>query len=745
MKPRQYIVSVLPEGVSDVRRSGGTIRRPYSAAVVMLCTGMFAFSSAVRGQSNSDCLLCHGESSLSTQKKGKSVSLYVDEGALKASAHADLECISCHGGLQMDEIPHAKRIKTVDCFGCHGGERLALYAQSVHGKTRTGGEPAATCTDCHTTHAIAKVSEKQPIKRKEFSGQVCAKCHSDVNAQYMASDHGRALAAGVFGAPTCTECHGEHNVASPHAEGAPTGRLKEAAICLGCHLDNPKVRAKVGPSAKFIASYENSVHGQALKHGNAAAATCTDCHGVHEMTKGSNAASGVSKGNIAKTCGRCHGEIEGKYESSIHGKAVAAGVAASATCTDCHGEHDILSPKDARSPVAALNVSAQVCSPCHTSVKLTKKFGLADDRFQTFEDSYHGLAGRAGSVEVANCASCHGVHDIRPSSDPTSRINKANLAKTCGNCHPGANENFTKGSVHVIATAGNDDVLYFVATAYIMLILVVVGGMFFHNFLDFIKKSKRQLEQRRSGVAQHIVPHRLYLRMSLSERIQHGLLLVSFTSLVMTGFALRYPEAWWVAPIRSISPFVFELRGIAHRISGVVMVAASLYHLYYVFYVPRGKQLIRDLIPLRNDVFDALAVLRYNLGISKTKPMFGRFSYIEKSEYWALVWGTFVMAATGFILWFENTFIGLLTKLGWDIARTIHYYEAWLATLAIIVWHFYFVIFNPDVYPVNLAFWKGTLTEGEMEHEHPLELEEIKKLEKLRAAEEADEARPPSE
>ena len=86
------------------------------------------------------------------------------------------------------------------------------------------------------------------------------------------------------------------------------------------------------------------------------------------------------------------------------------------------------------------------------------------------------------------------------------------------------------------------------------------------------------------------------------------------------------------------------------------------------------------------------------------------------------------MAATGFIMWFDNTFIGLLTKLGYDISRTVHYYEAWLATLAIIVWHLYYVIFNPDIYPINLAFWKGTLTEKEMAEDHPVELREMKRL-----------------
>jgi cytochrome b subunit of formate dehydrogenase len=121
-----------------------------------------------------------------------------------------------------------------------------------------------------------------------------------------------------------------------------------------------------------------------------------------------------------------------------------------------------------------------------------------------------------------------------------------------------------------------------------------------------------------------------------------------------------------------------------------------------------------------------LGIVLYNIGFRKVKPKLDRFSYIEKSEYWALVWGNIVMVATGLILWFDNTFMGLLTKLGWDVARTVHYYEAWLATLAIIVWHVYFVIFNPDVYPMNLAWLKGTITETEMEEEHPVELERIK-------------------
>ena len=669
-------------------------------------------------------------------RKGREVSLHVDRSAFKASAHGELACVACHVGFNPSDLPHARRIRPVDCTGCHGDEQVAAYGHSVHA-VKKNGVPAAACADCHTAHSVKSISGQSPEARKQFALETCSRCHADVRAQFVASDHGVALLAGVAGAPSCVDCHGAHETTISSDDSSRTNRKNLSGMCLRCHVDNKEVRESVGPSVAFVSSYENSVHGRALRGGNEAVATCIDCHGSHEIRRGSNPLSGVARKNIAVTCGRCHGDILDQYQGSIHGKAFASGVNASATCTDCHGEHNILSPSDSMSPVAAKNISSQVCSPCHASVKLVRKYGLATDRFQSYSDSYHGLAGKAGDVEVANCASCHGIHDIKPSSDPSSRISKENLVKTCGTCHPGANVNFTKGAVHVIATSGSDRVLYLVSTSYILLIGLVIGWMFLHNLFDFIKKSRRTLMIRRGSVPAPHAGHRLYLRMSLGERIQHGTLLISFFTLVLTGFALKFPDAWWVAPIRDISPLMFQARGILHRVAGVVIVLAGLYHVYYLLATPRGKRLLRDLIPVRKDVTDAIAVMKYNLGFSAVKPQFGRFSYIEKSEYWALVWGTVVMGATGVILWFDNTFLGLLTKLWWDVAQTIHYYEAWLATLAIVVWHFYFVIFNPDSYPINLAFWKGTLTEEEMQEEHPLELAEMKK--KSEETEEADE------
>lgn len=675
-------------------------------------------------------------------KRGRQVSLCVDANVFEKSPHRKLSCVACHSGFDAQNVPHKEKIQPVNCLVCHkdAAEKHQFHPQmNITG--RAGGKSQVSCKDCHGTHDIVSPNAPGSKFRSAKLSEFCGSCHENVKLTFSQSSHAHAQLSGIQGAPTCIDCHRNPIVRVSAKQDTTQLKIAQEKLCLTCHLDDPNIRAKMAPSAGFIAAYDGSVHGAALQRGNGKAANCVDCHGSHEMKKGSDPTSRVAKANIPQTCAKCHAEVANAYNFSVHGLAIKNGNMSAPVCTDCHGEHNILKHTDPRSPVSASNVSSQVCSPCHSSVRLNQKYGLANDRFKSFADSYHGLAGEAGSVQVANCASCHGVHDIKPSSDPTSRINRANLVKTCGTCHPGANENFTKGSVHIIATEKQESVLYYVSTTYIFLIVVVIGGMLLHNLLDFIRKSRRQLMYRRGLIPRPPVAHRLYLRMSLSERIQHASLLVSFITLVLTGFALKYPDAWWVIPIRNISPVMFELRGILHRVAAVVMVVASIYHLYYIFFVPRGKQLIQDLMPKIEDVTDAIGVLKYNLGISSVRPKFGRFSYIEKSEYWALVWGTFVMAATGTILWFDNTFLGLLTKLWWDVARSVHYYEAWLATLAIIVWHFYFVMFNPDIYPINLAFWKGTLTEEEMEEEHPLELEEIRHAEmkeELRKARESE-------
>jgi len=701
--------------------------KPARPGLVLALAIIAGAGSTAFAQSNDDCLACHSDQTLTMERGKRTIHLFVDAALLARSPHKDFTCVDCHSGFDPEEIPHKAKIKPVNCMDCHtDAAELHPFHSVMSEATGTDGPPGTSCKQCHGTHDVLPInSPDSPFSAKRLTA-TCGKCHATVAAQFARSEHGRALAQGETGAPSCIGCHTNPITVQRAGERTAKLKLEEERICLSCHLDNPEVRARMGPGAGFIASYERSVHGAALMAGNAKAATCIDCHGSHEMKKGIDPEARVSKTHIPSTCSKCHPTIAAEYDESIHGLAVARGDTEAPVCTDCHGEHNILLHNDPNSPVAAGNVSIMVCSPCHSSVRLTSKYGIASDRFQTFADSYHGLALRGGSLEAANCTSCHGAHDIKPSSDPTSRTNKANLAQTCGECHPGANERFAVGDVHVAVTEEKEPILYWIATTYILLIVMTIGAMLIHNLADFIRKSQHKMKLRRGELDEPYHGHALYLRMTVGERIQHVSLMLSFVVLVLTGFMLSYPESWWVEGIRRLSDNAFELRSVTHRTAGVVMITASLVHILYVTLTRRGRRLVLDLLPRFEDLREAIGMARYNLGLSRVKPELGRFSYVEKAEYWALVWGTIVMAVTGLIMWFENTSIGLITKLGWDISRTIHFYEAWLATLAILVWHIYFVVFNPDVYPMNMAWITGYLTESEMADEHPRELAAIR-------------------
>lgn len=680
---------------------------------------------------NAACLDCHDDPTLTTLRQGKKVSLAVNPAALKGSVHSSLACTDCHDGFDPEKSPHASPIKPVDCTGCHDqlGKTHPFHPRLALDPLPKG--PDTTCTACHGTHAISgRKSAASPFAPAR-QAETCGQCHQREKGQFLASAHGRRTTKpGVRAAdqPTCLSCHSTPVVGK--AGQAPTIALKlaQTKLCESCHAEREAVARQTVLGRRFIVSFDRSVHGAALAKGNAEAATCVDCHGSHETNQAMAANSKVNLQNVASTCGRCHAREADAFRQSVHATALAKGNLDSPSCTRCHGEHDIKAPSDPTSPVYAKNVSQQVCASCHASLRLSKKYGFSADRFETFADSYHGLSMRGGAVVVVNCASCHGAHDIRSDKDPLSPVNKARLAQTCGRCHPGANTRFAVGAVHASPDSRRQDpVLYWVSTLYVWLIFVVIGSMALHNGVDFLKKIRRKLAIQKGLIAEEPVAHRLYLRMTVEERLQHATLVLSFAALVITGFMLRYPEAWWVVAIRHMSESAFMWRGIVHRVAGVAMIVAGAWHVGYLAGTPAGRRLFVDLLPRRRDLTDPFRVLRYNLGLSSSKPRFPRFSYIEKAEYWALIWGALLMSVTGAILWFDNTSMGLLSKLGFDVARTIHFYEAVLATLAIVVWHFYFVIFNPDVYPMNLSWLTGRMSEREMLEEHPAELERLKK------------------
>jgi cytochrome b subunit of formate dehydrogenase len=445
---------------------------------------------------------------------------------------------------------------------------------------------------------------------------------------------------------------------------------------------------------------------------------CTDCHGAHEILPASDNKSPIYKSSVPGTCGKCHTDIETTFNQSIHGQAIARGNQLAPVCTDCHGIHSIKSHVDPISPASEKNLSRDTCAPCHEGVRLSQEFGVPGNRVSSYFDSYHGLASEGGSVVAANCSSCHGVHDILPSSDPRSTINRAHLGATCGKCHDGVTQKFTLTKVHMDQGVSKDIgsiAVRWVRWFYLALIFAVIGAMFLHNAIIWRSKA----------VARRKIQNPFMVRMTTNQRWQHLILFTSFIVLVITGFALRFPNSW-LAEVLGMSE---RLRSITHRVAGVVLIAAGIYHVFYLAATREGRRLIWDFAPGPKDVFDAWGTMLYYLGLSKERPKFGRFSYAEKAEYWALVWGTALMGVTGIMLW-AKVWVGNLLARWWvDVATAIHFYEAILATLAIVVWHFYQVFLDPDVYPMNWAWWDGKMPVEHYRHEHGLDAEALKKAE----------------
>jgi formate dehydrogenase gamma subunit len=503
----------------------------------------------------------------------------------------------------------------------------------------------------------------------------------------------------------------------PAADPASTiNRRNIAETCGRCHGDKQVMQGS-GISDRPFLSYRESVHAKAIAQGNASAAVCTDCHNSHDILPASNPQSPIAKVNVPATCSKCHKTESAEFMQSVHGQAVTRGVSRSPVCTDCHGIHNIVAPIEQKTANVSSAIATDTCARCHEGVALTKEFGVAGERVSSYKDSYHGLASRMGSRVVANCASCHGVHNILPSSDPASMIHTANLPQTCGQCHIGAGVKFATGKIHLtseltVASAENIGVIgtRIVRWIYLPLIVLVVGGMAVHNALVWGRKVVARKRGRREIV-----------RLTRSQRVQHWLLLTSFIALVLSGFALQYPDSWLAAMLGGSE----YLRRIIHRVAAVIMLAVGVYHLVYLGATKEGRLWLKDMAVRVKDFKDVIGNFGYYLGISKAKPKIARFGYAEKAEYWAVMWGTIIMGLTGLMIWFKLGVFGFLPRWTIDIALAIHFYEAVLATLAIVVWHFYHVIFDPDVYPVNLAFLDGRVSAEHYRNEHELAYEEM--------------------
>lgn len=213
-----------------------------------------------------------------------------------------------------------------------------------------------------------------------------------------------------------------------------------------------------------------------------------------------------------------------------------------------------------------------------------------------------------------------------------------------------------------------------------------------------------------------------YLRFLVSDRVLHLLLLISFTTLAITGLVQKYADfGISVTLIRAMGGI--EQTRVFHHTFAVILILTSIAHAVQVGYRVYVQRKSMSMLPGLGDVTDFVAAVKYNIGLSKQKPHFPRFNFIEKIEYWAVVWGTVLMTITGYVLWNPVLITQYLPGEIVPAAKIAHGLEAVLAVLSILIWHAYYV----HVKVFNKSMFTGYLTEHEMEEEHPAELEKVRR------------------
>lgn len=757
-------------------------------------------------QENDACLACHDDPELVLDREGSRRSLFVNAERLEASSHGAFDCVLCHADLSgVEAFPHAARLEPVDCTGCHDDDDGPIAAwrasphgiagvdcaqchdphavgldaprprdacaschvaaqdawrEGVHGAELPAGA-AASCTDCHGGHAAVGAADAG-------LQEACARCHAASVERWRASVHAGDPGNGHVAAG-CGDCHGGHDLRASTDPRSPVHPLQLPDTCEACHHPDPSPEHPA-PGGDKASQYETSVHGEALrKDGLVVTATCASCHGAHDVRRPDAPGAPTARSELPYTCGRCHAGILRTYLEGVHGAAFRSGVEDVPVCNDCHVEHAVRDPALAGSSVSKAQV-AETCARCHADDELARRYGIESSVRRSWGDSYHGIAGAFGESGAANCASCHGFHDVLPASDPRSPVNPANLDATCGSCHPHATAAFARVPVHSVIERAGNPVPWFVKTVYAVLVGVLIGAFVLFVLVDLFGRLRlrlglgpRETEHVDPGEWPDedalVAPGETFRRMGRHARLQHGLLIVSFSLLVLTGLPVFLHDVPWMRSVVDLEGG-FALRSRLHRLAALVLVGLSVWHVAALALSRAARRWLRLMLLSPRDLGDFVQDLGFSLGVLgwvarsprlaplvrrfpwlrfDRRPRMGRYGLVEKLEYGAVVWGNLVMIATGLILWRPDWFLDWMPAWTFDVCRVVHGFEATLAFLAIIVWHMYHVHLRPGVFPMSRVWLDGRISRVELRHHHP---EEYLEVLRARRAERRGERRP---
>ncbi|MGD8697970.1 MAG: cytochrome c3 family protein [Gemmatimonadales bacterium] len=617
------------------------------------------------GAANADCLRCHSDPNATMERDGESISIFVDEAAYNGGMHGETGCAQCHSDVT----------------------------------------PSTTTRSCATSVA---------------SNVDCAACHPEQGEQYATSTHGTLSSQGDPDAPVCLDCHDKHVTQSHLTPTSPTFARNVPTLCASCHRSGEPAARRIleegysGPD--IVQSYEMSIHGKGLiQSGLVVTATCPSCHTAHNELPPWEAESSVNRNNISGTCGTCHHGIEEAYNESVHyfQREDAPEDRELPTCEDCHTSHTISRTDQGDFRLTMMDQ----CGRCH------------EEESETFFDTFHGKVSRLGDAGAAKCYDCHGTHNVHPTDDPRSTLSRRNIVDTCSECHPGANRRFTGYLTH--ATHHDPAKYPFLFWTFWGMTALLVGTLTFATlhtlaWLWRLWRSPGQWKRHKPEPGEA-----LYKRFTTFERSLHLVMLVSFFVLALTGMALKFSYMGWAQTFAGALGG-FATTGVLHRLGAVALMTVFVIHIVDVFTRKRqsGKNwrefAFSDSSLLFNmtDVKEFVASIKWFFGRGQ-RPKYGRYTYWEKFDYFAVFWGMFVIGSTGLLLWFPEFFTLILPGWTVNVATIIHSDEALLAVAFIFTVHFFNTHFRPDKFPMDPVIFTGRVPVEELKHDKPREYEQL--------------------
>ncbi len=698
-----------------------------------------------------DCGSCHEEEQ----------AIYVEGffGLLQSKGYTSIPgCPDCHGTHKVSYEGHPREV----CGVCHQ-DILRDFLESSHWP-ESGVEGDVTCVSCHDPHFK---NEKSKFSREGWNLNLvesCNKCHGEQVVNYTASKHFKEVQAGNNNAPICSDCHARHRVLSPRDPNSLVSVAKLDLTCTRCHAgyeasihrpqvgDDPRLETCV---ACHTGHSTNMSEGKSSLFGGGLATLCLTCHeddlvanaeeahlSIHaEKIAASKAGEEVNCGQchqyhfrapehpafsgLKRACAECHPEQQADWAESVHGASYAKGHPEAPTCTTCHGARLVNKTEE---KLQGQGIVA-LCSSCHSDREVILKFQLNPNVVTGYQSTYHGQVYQLGyqGEEFATCANCHDNHSVLSADDPRSKVNPAHIVETCGQCHEDVNLNFVNYLTHYSPMAQMDNpILHWIDTFMrwlLGLVLLFFGG---HTLLWFIRLLVRRFLE---GKKPKPVKTKFRIkRFRPAERILHMGLILGFLTLATTGLPLKYsytPMAtWFINNVISL-----RTSALLHRAGAIllaIVLVAHLVRILFRMFVRREKGLLwgaKSLVPNLQDFKDFFNHLAYFIGALKIAPKFDRWTYWEKFDYLAVVWGLIVIGFSGLTLWFPELFTVFLPGWAINAAHIIHSEEALLATAFIFTVHFFNTHLRPGAFPMDEVIFTGYMTEEKFEEERPLEYE----------------------